>query len=533
MTDIQLTCPAEISPTGEKDARNDSIDASVQPLAGKKGLGAVALIFACGSALFSDGYVNSASGPALTVLSYANPDAKGFSAFESRFSSLVFAGTVFGMLLFGFLVDRFGRRYGMWFASIWLALWSVLIAGAWGAGGSVGGLFAALSAYRFIIGIAIGAEYPSGSVAASENTEGEGVAKNRQQMYFIIATNTMIDLGFVVAALVSYILLLIFGMNHLAWVWRLTLGLGAIPPLLVFFFRIGIKEPDHFRKGAIKTGVPYWLIFKRYWVRLLAVCLAWFMYDYVSYPSGIFSSLILKQLNPGTGSDYDTLKRSLAYSTALNCFYLPGTIAGAFVSDRLGPKLTMIIGLLIQAVLAFIMGGAFGKVRESFGGYVTLYGLFLAFGEFGPGNNLGLLASKACGPAAVRGTFYGIAAAIGKVGAFSGSYAYPQIQADLGTPNDNIYFAGPFYIAGGLAIFSSIITFFFIPTIGQDSMKAEDKAFRQYLADNGYDVSQMGLCDSNSPAQFEEGAARTQSDKESLGTREKANEAHVISAPIN
>ncbi len=132
-------------------------------------------------------------------------------------------------------------------------------------------------------------------------------------------------------------------------------------------------------------------------------------YDYVSYPSGTYSSLIFSQLIPSKGvSDYYVLKQSLAYSTALNCFYLPGTIIGAFVSDRLGPRYTMILGLAIQAVLAFVMGGAFGHLKQNFGGLVTVYGLFLAFGEFGPGNNLGLLASKACGPSAVRGTMYGL-----------------------------------------------------------------------------------------------------------------------------
>ncbi|CBQ72096.1 related to GIT1-Glycerophosphoinositol transporter also able to mediate low-affinity phosphate transport [Sporisorium reilianum SRZ2] len=539
MADIQHALPQDVSPAGEKNdqpSSSSSYDAPAQPITKKSRLGAVGLIFACGAALFSDGYVNAASGPALTVFSYIYPDYPGFSSFESRFSSLVFAGTVFGMLLFGFLVDRIGRRHGMWFASIWLTLWSILIAGAWGAGGSVSGLFAALSAYRFIMGIAIGAEYPSGSVAASENTEGEGVNKGRQQMWFIIATNTMIDLGFVIAVFVAYILLLIFGMNHLQWVWRLTLGLGALPPLIVFFFRMGMHEPEHFRKNAIKKNVPYWLIFKRYWVRLLAVCLAWFCYDYVSYPSSIYSSIIIKQLNPTAGaSDYTVLKRSLAYSTALNCFYLPGTIIGALIADKLGPRYTMILGLVCQSASAFAMGGAFGSIRDSLGKTVVLYGLFLAFGELGPGNNLGLLASKACGPAAVRGTFYGIAAAIGKVGAFSGSYAYPQIQADLGSPDSNIYFAGPFYIAGGLAIFSAAITFLFIPNIGQDSMKKEDEAFRQYLADNGYDVSQMGLLDADHPVNSEEGAARTHSnaDSDSVDKKEKSNEPVVTSAPAN
>ena len=39
----------------------------------------------------------------------------------------------------------------------------------------------------------------------------------------------------------------------------------------------------------------------------------------------------------------------------------------------------------------------------------------------GPGNCLGILASKSS-PTAVRGQYYGFAAAVGKVGAFVGTY---------------------------------------------------------------------------------------------------------------
>ncbi len=53
-----------------------------------------------------------------------------------------------------------------------------------------------------------------------------------------------------------------------------------------------------------------------------------------------------------------------------------------------------------------------------------MYGLFLSFGEVGPGNCLGMLAAKT-GPTAVRGQFYGLAAAIGKVGAFVGTWGEP------------------------------------------------------------------------------------------------------------
>jgi hypothetical protein len=50
----------------------------------------------------------------------------------------------------------------------------------------------------------------------------------------------------------------------------------------------------------------------------------------------------------------------------------------------------------------------------------------LSFGEFGPGDNIGLISAKI--PAtAIRGQFYGIAAAMGKIGAFAGAYAFEDV----------------------------------------------------------------------------------------------------------
>lgn len=46
--------------------------------------------------------------------------------------------------------------------------------------------------------------------------------------------------------------------------------------------------------------------------------------------------------------------------------------------------------------------------------------LFITFGK-GPGNNTILLASKTS-PTAIRGQFYGVAAAVGKLGAFIGTW---------------------------------------------------------------------------------------------------------------
>ena len=47
----------------------------------------------------------------------------------------------------------------------------------------------AISFLRFLLGIGIGAEYPCGSVAASEQTEEEGIEKNAQNRWFALATS--------------------------------------------------------------------------------------------------------------------------------------------------------------------------------------------------------------------------------------------------------------------------------------------------------------------------------------------------------
>ncbi|KAJ3348421.1 hypothetical protein GGF32_006229 [Allomyces javanicus] len=475
----------------ERTLAGSSANASPAPSLRRAGqLTGITLVFACGTALFSDGYVNAIAGPVNTILKsyvYKDYDKDALHRFSSLFSALAFAGNLLGMLVFGVLSDRIGRKFGMIFASVWLAICALLSACAYGAGGSTGGLFAALEAYRFLAGIAIGAEYPAGSVAASENTEAKDVPANRQQMYFIIATNTMIDFGFVVASFVPLLLLWIFGMDKLEWVWRLSLGIGVIPPLAVLYFRMGMDETDHYRQSSMKN-VPWGLVLKKYGPRLAAVSLSWFIYDWVSYPAGIYSSFFVDEITPNAN-----LHQSLAWGIALNAFYIPGTIAGAFVADKLGPKKTILLGLLAQSLFGFLLAGFFPSLRGNLPLLIVIYGIYICFGEFGPGNNLGILASKAVAPTAVRGTFYGIAACIGKIGAFTGTYVYDNIQAAVAAPGENLYFSAPFYIGSALALVSACLIYFFVPPVVKDGMLKIDAEFKEYLAANGVDTTQMGV----------------------------------------
>jgi hypothetical protein len=76
-----------------------------------------------------------------------------------------------------------------------VVVFSGLSAASSGANGSIGGLLAMLSAMRFLLGIGVGAEYPCGSVSASEQSEESGISKKAQHRWFTLATSAYLVLG--------------------------------------------------------------------------------------------------------------------------------------------------------------------------------------------------------------------------------------------------------------------------------------------------------------------------------------------------
>jgi len=209
------------------------------------------------------------------------------------------------------------------------------------------------------------------------------------------------------------------------------------------------------------------------------------------------------------GTSFTTV---LGWNVVTNVFYLPGTLVGAFVVDWLGPKYTMCLGLALQAIFGFALSGSYPHLKNNVAGFAVLYGIFLTFGEFGPGNCLGLIAAKS-GPTAVRGQFYAVAAAVGKVGAFVGTWAFPPMIAAFGGADSDRGNSGPFFVGSGLAILSLLITLFFIRPLTIDGMSKEDEEFRAYLVANGYDISQMGLHDSDSDSSIVEDLKSPESEK--------------------
>lgn len=212
--------------------------------------------------------------------------------------------------------------------------------------------------------------------------ESKGFRK-RRGFIFAIMFNVTASLGYCLGALVPLILLLCVHQEESKYeiVWRLSFGLGMIPPLAIFWFRIRMTVSTTFRKSAMrKQKVPYILVVKRYWRRLLAGGWTWFIYNWIAIPFGVFSSTVVAKANTD-----QSLVKNLGWGVLINCFYLPGPFIGGMLVDKIGKRKTVVLGFTLQSILGFILGGLYFRIQNIFPLFVVVYGIFLTLGEVGPG----------------------------------------------------------------------------------------------------------------------------------------------------
>ncbi|KAF9099080.1 Plasma membrane permease, mediates uptake of glycerophosphoinositol and glycerophosphocholine [Mortierella sp. GBA35] len=448
----------------------------------KSRVSAIFTVIFSGFALLSDGYQ-------VGVLSLVNVCFSKLygdqftSAMSTRIGNSLFVGCIVGQISFGFICDRLGRKVGLMITTILVILGAALCAGAYGANGSIEGLFWALTVYRGILGVGVGGEYPCSSASASEAAD--EVMPGRRGMLFVFVTNFVIDSGFVLSALFP----LILGVAGCSYevIWRTSFAFGVLPPLSVLYFRLKMSNSEIYKKNAIKKRVPYLLIIRRYWKYLVGTGGSWFFYNFISYPLGIFAGTILEQ---AIGSDASFVQIA-EWSLLLNCFYLPGSIGGALASDKLGRKYTMATGFLVQGVLGIFMGVFYKRLLDIFPLFVVLYGIFMAMGEFGPGDMLGLVSAEVY-PTAIRGTAYGWSAAIGKLGAFVGTTVFKPAIASFGKGDATLGQGRVFILGSCLALLGAVFTYFLIPDYSKKALGEEDEDFRKYLEANGFDLSNFG-----------------------------------------
>jgi PHS family inorganic phosphate transporter-like MFS transporter len=383
-------------------------------------------------------------------------------------NSVSLLAAAFGSLVFGWLADRIGRHriYGL--TLIVLALGAILSALSpnifW------------LIGFRLIMGLGIGGDYPLSATLMSE------YANRKDRGKLITMVFSMQGLGLILGPLVALVLLT-SGMSQ-DLTWRLMLGFGAIPALATFYLRRQIAETPRFTlmmNGDVETArqttnqvtngsrsngtaqtkgkqekrrahkSQFSLLFtRRYLGWMIGTAGAWFLLDIAYYGSTTSNALILKMLNPHTTQVTNMLYVLLIFLVAA----LPGYILAVLTIDRMGRKAIQCMGFgmmaLTYALLALVP--ALSSLTVPF---LTLYGIGYFFTEWGP-NTTTFVYPAEIFPIRVRSSAHGIAAGLGKIGAFVGAFAFPYLLTTY-------HIRGVMAFAAVVALLGLLLTFFTLP----------------------------------------------------------------------
>jgi MFS family permease len=197
--------------------------------------------------------------------------------------------------------------------------------------------------------------------------------------------------------------------------------------------------------GLRRLGLVQFLTNRRMLVLLLGTAGTWFLFDYAYYGNTLSLPAILKDVAP-----HATLITKLAWTLVIFLvFAVPGYLLAFTTMDQIGHRRLQLIGFGVMAG-AFVALGAIPVLTTVVAPFLIIFGLSYFFIEFGPNTTTFVLPSELF-PVSMRTTGHGIAAGIGKLGAFIGVFLVPQLQKKVGL-------RGMLLVAGGSAVLGYLLT---------------------------------------------------------------------------
>lgn len=404
------------------------------------------LIITAGMGFFTDAYDLFIIGVVSAILSPIWHLTIGKIALLNAASLLAAA---FGAIIFGILSDTFGRKklYGLEMV--------ILFAGAVLSATSQS--FIMLFIARIIVGLGIGGDYPSSAVVASEHST------QQRRGLLVLLVFAMQAVGLIFGPLLASLLLASHLPTHL--LWRILLGLGAVPAALAFYLRRRLKDSKDVKKllkaklkaneeqpplevsrvvydltldGESKDPVPYLKqkLWDLKWLKyLLGTAGAWFLLDVAFYGNGITSVMIINSIQPHASLLDHTLIATLIFLL----FAVPGYFVAALTVDKIGRKPLQIGGFLMITICYAIIA-LVPSIQFNLPLFVAVFGVSFFFVNFGPNTTTFLIPSEIY-PTSIRAKAHGISAAVGKIGAFVGALLVPISLHLLGMPATMGYLA--------------------------------------------------------------------------------------------
>jgi MFS transporter, PHS family, inorganic phosphate transporter len=348
-------------------------------------------------------------------------------------------GAFVGAFVFGRVADVLGRK------NVYISVAVIMVIGALTSAFAPNLAF--LIVARFVLGLGIGGDYPVSAVMMSE------FSNRRDRGRLVGLVFSMQAVGLIVGPLVGLVLLT-SGMSS-SLTWRVMLGLGALPAAAVIYFRSRMPESPRFQtrvKGqgdraaadmqsftarsidASSTssgntrlmGLREFLINPHMILLMLGTAGSWFLFDYAYYGNTLSLPSILSEVSPNA-----TLVTKLMLTLAIFVvFAVPGYLFAVWKMDKIGHRRLQFIGFAIMAI-CFLALAAFPALTVNVAPFIAIFGVSYFFTEFGPNTTTFVLPSEVF-PVNMRTTGHGVAAGIGKLGAFVGVFLVPELETRIG-----------------------------------------------------------------------------------------------------
>lgn len=351
-------------------------------------------------------------------------------------------GAVLGASLLGRYADLWGRRTLAMITMSMFALLSVGSAFAWNP--------ASLIVLRFLLGVGIGADYPTGAAYVYEFVP----RSLRPQLLF--ASLSFQAVGAIVGAFIGLALL----QAHNVQAWRWMLGFGFVPATIVLYVRRQLPESPRwlFVRGRVEEcrvvlgrlflqpvvlavpktpperSLPFRQLFApRFIRRTLLTSIPWTSMDVALYGMSLFTPTILASVafSSGYASFWTRDIKATEGAILLDMVLILGFGVGIWVLRRGGIE---VMKLQIVGFAGMLVGLIVVALANRLGSSPLL---FLGFAVFnllvnaGPNGTTYMMPALVF-PTQIRATGSGFAASCGKIGASVGIFLIPIVRQQWG-----------------------------------------------------------------------------------------------------
>jgi len=387
--------------------------------------------------IFMDGYDFFIIAAALPLIQeYWNPSP----ALLGLIGAAATVGAVAGGALLGRYADIWGRRRVAMLTMTLFAVISIASGLAWSV--------VALIAIRFLLGMAIGADYPTGASYVAEFMP----VKERAQLLF--ASLSFQALGAVAGACTG----ILFVHSHNLDAWRWMLAIGFIPALLILILRGQLPESprwlynagrsedaqrvlsnllqcpvelDIHEDKAVRT-LPFTALFSREFIgRTIFACVPWAAMDICLYGMALFTPIILASTGFGHAKNtfWSRDIHALRGALWLDIILVLGFTAGIWLIKHAGVIRMQILGF--AGMVAGLLLVAIGSARNDSWLIFAGFGVFNLSVNAGPNGTTYIVAAVEF-PTSIRASGDGLASAAGKIGASVGIFLMPIMRASWG-----------------------------------------------------------------------------------------------------